>query len=99
MRGWLDSILPEELAQVKAYLGVMTEDSQEIVDKMIRMAQGSVADLCVIPLQDYLGLDNSARINQPSTFGTNWQLRMKPEDLTEKLEQRILGLTKLYGRI
>ncbi len=98
VRGWLDSILPEELAQVKAYLGVMTEDPQEIVDKMIRMAQGSVADLCVIPLQDYLGLDNSARINQPSTFGTNWQWRMRPEDLTDELEQRILGMTRLYGR-
>ena len=99
VRGWLDSILPEELAQVRAYLGVMTEDPQEIVDKMIRMAQGSVADLCVIPLQDYLGLDNSARINQPSTFGTNWQWRMRQEDLTAELEQRILGLTKLYGRM
>ena len=99
VRGWIDSILPGELAQVKAYLGVMTEDPQEIVDKMIRMAHGSVADLCVIPLQDYLSLDNSARINHPSTFGTNWQWRVKEEDLTPELERRILELTKLYGRL
>ena len=98
MRGWLDSILPEELAQAKEYLGVVSDDPQEVVDKMIRLAHGSVANLSVIPLQDYLGLDNTARINHPSTSGMNWQWRLKNGELTQALEERILGLTKLYGR-
>ena len=99
LRGWLDSILPGELEQVKEYLGVMTDDPQEIVDKMVRTAFGSVADLCVIPLQDYLGLDNTARINHPSTFGTNWRWRLKEDDLGEGLAERILRLTRTYGRL
>ncbi len=37
----------------------------------------SVANLCIIPMQDYLGLDNSARMNQPSTLGKNWKWRLK----------------------
>ena len=98
VRGWIENILPEELTQVKAYLGVVTDDPQEIVDKMIRLGLGSVADLCVIPLQDYLGLGNEARINHPSTFGTNWKWRFKPEEFSVQLKERILGLTMLYGR-
>ncbi len=98
VRGWLDSILPEELAQVKEYLAVVTDDPQEIVDKMIRMGFSSTADLCVIPLQDYLGLDNSARINHPSTFGANWKWRVQTEQLSDALSERIRGLTETYGR-
>ena len=98
LRGWLDSILPEELTQVKEYLAVETDDPQEIVDKMIRMALSCVADRCIIPLQDYLGLDNTARINHPSTFGKNWKWRAKESDLTPELTGRIRDLTRLYGR-
>lgn len=99
VRGWLDSILPEELQQVKDYLDVRTEDPSEIVDKMVITAHASVADLCVIPLQDYLRLGNEARINHPSTQGTNWQWRVRREDLTEELCGRIRHLTELYGRV
>ena len=34
----------------------------------------SVADLAVIPIQDYLCLGNEARMNAPSTFGDNWEM-------------------------
>ena len=98
LRGWMDSILPEELAEARAYLAVMTDDPAELVDKMIRMAHSSAADVCIIPLQDYLCLDNSARINRPSTQGQNWQWRVTEEALTPALCERILGLSQLYGR-
>ena len=98
VRGWLDSILPEERAMVNEYLGVMTDDPAEAVDKMVRAALSCVADTCIIPLQDYLGLDNSARINQPSTFGKNWKWRLDPETIDDALAQRIRSLCSLYGR-
>ena len=98
LRGWIDNILPEELETVKDYLDVRTEDPMEIVDKMIRMGMSSVAELCVIPLQDYLGLDNTARMNQPSTFGTNWKWRASEKDLSGELLEKIRKLTVLYGR-
>jgi 4-alpha-glucanotransferase len=66
---------------------------------MIIAAFGSVADYCIIPLQDYLGLDNSARINQPSTNGKNWKWRVNKKDLSAKLAGRIAALTALYGRM
>ena len=98
VRGWTQNILPEELQQVKDYLDVRTGDPDEIVDKMVIMAHTSVADLSIIPLQDYLRLDNSARINHPSTQGTNWKWRVKKEQLSEELCARIRRQMKLYGR-
>ena len=51
-----------------------------------------------LTMQDYLGLDNSARINQPSTHGSNWKWRVDPEDLSPALAERIRRLTVLFGR-
>ena len=66
---------------------------------MVRAALGSVADTAVIPMQDYLGLDNRARLNQPSTVGKNWKWRVTKEQLSEDLQLEIRRLTKMYGRI
>ena len=98
LTGWLDSILPEEAAEVREFFGVMEGTKQETVQAMIRAAFASTANLCIIPLQDYLGLDNRARINQPSTFGKNWKWRARKEQLDTELQERIRRLTELYGR-
>ena len=59
----------------------------------------NVADTAIIPIQDYLGLDNRARINQPSTNGTNWKWRVNKKDLNSALAGRIADLTAMYGRL
>ena len=64
----------------------------------IAMAMGSVADLCVIPMQDYLCLDERARINTPSTLGGNWVWRMDKDALTDELVEQMKQMTVLYGR-
>ena len=98
LRGWIDSILPEEREQVCEYLDVRTDDPLEIVEKLIIAAFSSVADYCIIPMQDYLGLDNSARINKPSTDSNNWRWRVDKENLSPELAARIRKLTEMYGR-
>ena len=60
-----------------------------MVDEIIRLAHSSVADLCIIPLQDYLGLGNEARINTPSTLGDNWKWRVTKDKLTDKVQKKI----------
>ena len=94
LRGWMDNILPEEIAKVRAYLDVRTDDPQEIVDKMIRAGFSSVANLAVIPMPDWLGLGNEARINHPSTLGTNWQWKMPDNAADEALCRRIRSMTE-----
>ena len=65
----------------------------------IRSAMASVSNLCVIPVQDYLGLGNEARINLPSTLGNNWVWRMTPAELDDVIIDKMYELTKLYGRL
>ena len=98
LRGWIEAIKPEELATVKRYLDVRSEDPMEIVDRMMNLALGSVANTCILPLQDWLGLDNSARINHPSTMGKNWQWRAKKEQFSGELKEKICSRTRLYKR-
>jgi len=49
-------------------------------------------------VQDVLGLDNSARMNQPSTVKTNWRWRMDADMLTKEAQKELLEVTKRYGR-
>lgn len=55
---------------------------------MVELANASIADIVIVPVQDILGLDAKARINTPGTMGSpNWEWKM--EDFSvfcEKLE-------------
>ena len=97
--GWLESISKKERQTVREYLGRPDESGKELAFSLLRLAVSSVADLCVIPLQDYLGLDNRARLNQPSTIGKNWRWRMKKKTLSKELAEKIRRLMELYERI
>lgn len=55
--------------------------------------------MLTIPMQDWLGLDNAARINKPSTVGQNWRWWLKKTQLTKKLQKEICQLTTRYGRM
>ena len=74
-------------------------DEDTLTGDFIAMAMSSVADLCVIPMQDYLGLDGSARINTPSTLGGNWVWRMKKGQFDGSVVKEIERVTRLYGRL
>jgi 4-alpha-glucanotransferase len=65
---------------------------------MIRAIWSSIADSVVVPLQDLLGLDNSAIMNRPATTSGNWQWRYKNGDLTDEIAGKLTELTELYGR-
>ena len=96
--GWYGSIQPDERQMARDYLC----DHYTPVDKLhlsfISLAMESVARMCVIPIQDYLGLGNAARINTPSTVGTNWKWRVTKDQLSPALFKTIGQITKRYGR-
>ena len=95
--GWYQNLDSWTKGHVDAYLDIT--DEKEVNWKFIRAALSSVADTAVIPMQDYLGLGNEARINMPSTLGKNWEWRMKTEDCSKELAEKIYQLTKIYGRL
>ena len=98
-RGWYHEIRPDCRAFAKEYMHVDALDEDSLSWNFITLAMSSVADLCVIPMQDYLCLDEKARINTPSTLGGNWTWRMEGEAFTSELAQRIHRMTEIYGRV
>ena len=96
--GWYGDITPEERHMVREYLWNFHDDEKGICRNMIRLVMGSVAGRCIIPIQDYLQLGNSARINQPSTLGTNWKWRLKEGQFSKELQKEMLTLATRFGR-
>lgn len=95
-RGWFGQAPRADVRFARQYMGLKSGRDQ--CAQLVRLALASVADLAVIPLQDYLELGSEARINTPSTLGGNWVWRMEPGAADAALAERILALTKLYGR-
>jgi 4-alpha-glucanotransferase len=63
------------------------------------MAYGSVAKSVIIPAQDLLNLDESARMNMPSSADNNWSWRLTPGQVTNDIENKLKELVWLFKRI
>lgn len=96
--GWYQTILPGAKKAVKRYLNDLYESDGAVVWDFIRMAEASIANLCVIPMQDFLCLGKEARINTPSTLGDNFKWRLVKNQLSRKLQEDILDMMEAYGR-
>lgn len=97
--GWFRSITDEERQMARDYLCDQHTPAEELYKSFIALVMRSRSDLCIIPMQDYLGLDNQSRMNQPSTLGKNWKWRLVKGDLSDELKEEILAITRRYGRM
>ena len=98
MRQWFETSSKEAVEYAAEYMH-LTED-EGYVWGTIRTAMASVSDWCVVQLQDYLNLGGEARMNFPGTMtDCNWTWRLQDGLLTEELAEKIMRMTKLYGRI
>ncbi len=98
IQGWFQTISEDDKRMALNYMGLNSSETDRLHWSLIRLAQMSVAKLCIIPVQDYLGLNTEARINIPSTVGTNWKWRLQRDEITEEILKQIKYITKLYGR-
>ncbi len=102
--GWLDHISPGDFKMVEDYLQMKPArfrkkaHKKRMVRSLVALALSSTADLCVIPMQDYLCLGDESRMNEPSTLGKNWKWRMTADQMGDALSGEIRGLCGLYGR-
>ena len=97
--GWFRSITDEERQMARDYLCDQHTPAEELYKSFIALVMRSRSDLCIIPMQDYLGLDNQSRMNQPSTLGKNWKWRLVKGELSDELKEEILAITRRYGRM
>ena len=98
-RGWYHSESKATRDFAKEYMNVQRMDEDNLAWDFIRVAMGSVADLCITPMQDFLNLDGEARINMPSTLGGNWAWRMKKGQFDKETVKKMARMTKIYGRL
>ena len=99
IRGWFESIREDERRLARAYICDKYTPRQYLHTSFISLIMASRANLCVIPIQDYMGYDNTCRMNKPSTVGINWKWRLKSGELTEDLQKEIRAITRRYGRL
>ena len=96
--GWFAALSEKEKKHIRDYLCDHTTDDEGMYKKLVNLAMMSVANTCIIPIQDWLGLDNASRMNAPGTVGTNWSWRLKAGQVPEKLGEEVLSVTKRFGR-
>lgn len=96
---WFQTITDEERSMAREYLCDEFTPDEKLHRAFISLIMRSRAKLCIIPMQDWLGLDDKSRINVPSTVGTNWKWRLLPTYLTDTLKEEIFKTTQIYGRM
>ena len=96
--GWFEAISDDDWNLARDYLCDFYTPDEEMDRPFVALAMQSIARMCIIPMQDYLGLGTEARMNTPSTIGCNWRWRMTEDQFTEDLCRDILAQTRRYGR-
>lgn len=96
--GWYSQAGEQERAFAARYLGVEDPDARKMERALLRAGQGSVAELFVAQMQDYLGLGSESRLNVPGVGSGNWRWRMRSGQAPAELARDIRSLTALYGR-
>ena len=85
LAGWYRGLSKAAKQQVRDYLCDYHTPDNQMYRVLIALTMRAVAKDCIIPVQDYLGLGNEARMNQPGTVGFNWRWRLTPGQLTDML--------------
>ncbi|HVG40319.1 MAG TPA: 4-alpha-glucanotransferase, partial [Chitinophagaceae bacterium] len=98
VRGWYRQEADERTRhRLEKYTGLsLTEHAAP--HAMARLAYASIAKTVILPLQDLLEMDQTARMNTPSSGKGNWQWRLLPHQLTQEAENTLKEWVVLYNR-
>ena len=97
IQGWMATADRKDVNYAKEYLRLTKREGYHW--GMMRSAWASAADLAVMQMQDLLGLGSEARMNVPSTVGTNWKWRALPGSYGPELAKRLRHEMKVYQRL
>jgi 4-alpha-glucanotransferase len=93
IRGWLEALEEPEASLVRDYFKLGKKPNAW---PLIEAAFASPARLAVIPLQDLLNLDATARMNIPGTSEGNWMWRYTPAQLNQLRKRRMATFYELH---
>ncbi len=95
--GWFQSL--DKDAQNHVMQALEIDNPDKLTDTLIETALATEAQLAIIPLQDFLQLDSTARMNVPGTVDDNWQWQLKWEQIPENLAVDIRKKMLASGRL
>ncbi|MBQ8780621.1 MAG: 4-alpha-glucanotransferase [Oscillospiraceae bacterium] len=98
IQAWFKTISDGERQAARDYLCDSFTPDDKLYKAFIALVMRSRADLCIIPMQDWLGLDDTSRMNTPSTSEGNWKWRLEKSSLTKELCSEMKKMTEIYGR-
>lgn len=80
------------------YLGGEHTPEYDLHWDCIRSLLASVSDTVIIPMWDYLGMGEEARVNTPAVSDGNWSFRLPENFFGSELIWHMNLLSELYGR-
>lgn len=96
--GWLKSANKNAESYATKYLKAKNE--KDFIEKFIRLSLSSISFLAIIPTQDFLALDDTARMNRPATLGNwTWRLNVKNFNTLKNKSNDLRELLSLYNRL
>lgn len=98
VRGWFEEDMTDQEKENFYDYFKVRPSGKNIHWRMIHMAMGSAANICIIPLQDLLGLGSEARMNQPSLVKGNWRWRFEAGALAPGILARLRRWTLIFQR-
>lgn len=98
LASWFTTITEGEREQVRGYLCDRFTPPHLLPRSLIALLMRSCTPLCMIPMQDWLGLGDESRINTPASAESNWQWRMSAGSAGASLAREIRFMTRIYGR-
>lgn len=93
--GWYNQGTDLEKHRVREYT---QSDGRRINWELIRLGMFSVADLVIIPLQDFMNLGSEHRMNYPGTSTGNWKWRFTPAMLKDVDKEKIRFMANVTNR-
>ncbi|RYD80834.1 MAG: malto-oligosyltrehalose synthase [Sphingobacteriales bacterium] len=98
VKGWFNQEADKQTRKRLAdYSGIKTTEAN-VNKTIIRLCHASVARLAILPIQDVLGLDESARMNIPGKSKDNWLFRLDAGALSNEIINYLRNETERFGR-
>lgn len=93
LKGWIENPLNKESVEY-AMSSLEVNDIKDLSEAIIKSGMNSKSYLMIVPLPDWLGLGDEARINTPGTSSGNWRWRLKDISiLSDELSKHIKNVT------
>lgn len=94
--GWTKTANQNDVQNALSFFRI--NNKNDLREEMMIGALSSVANTCILTMQDLIGLDSDCRMNIPSTVGQNWKWRVTEDQINDDISAFLLKYTKLYGR-